>query len=98
MDRIKDIQDRLDKTTGNEWFVKEAGSEVVKVSKLFEKGFYVSQAEDDCILDENQEEIIGSSEWLRFNQDNLSFMANAKSDIKYLLLKIKELEESYHGN
>lgn len=50
------------------WRVAKAGEKIG-----FDRGEYRSEAEDDCIVDANNEEVVGCSEWIR-GEDNFEYI------------------------
>lgn len=94
--RLDKIKTRLEKTTvkGAWWVIKPSGQVLIPELSKKNKPFY-SQAEDYTIVGGDGREVLGCSEWLRCEIEDLEFMAHAKRDIKYLLnyierFKIKE--------
>jgi hypothetical protein len=93
--RLGEIEKRLSKTTPGHW--KAAPKDSKYVSKFSVSGVVHSQertAEDNCILRvKGNTEVLGCSEWLRAKWADLDFMAEAKSDIEFLLREVKRLKE-----
>lgn len=93
--RLKDIKYRLNKTTvKGKWWVINPNDPILipELSKKDEP--YYSHAEDHTIVGNDGREVLGTSEWLRCDIENLVFMANAKKDIEYLLNYIEKLENN----
>ena len=90
--QIEAIKIRLEKASNGPWIAAKGGSKILDSSLSNLDAPFYSLAEDYCILDFNQNEIIGSSEWMRVKWDNLDFMAHARQDIEYLLLEIDKLK------
>lgn len=90
--RLDEIRERLNKTTkSGPWKAVKCGSPVLKPDLSKPGNPYYSRAEDDCILDKNDEEVLGCSEWMRVEWNDLEFMARAKSDIEFLVVEFEKL-------
>jgi len=87
---IDAIKKRLANATPGPWRPAKCGSDVNVMSHDGKQ--YITQAEDDCIIDNNGVEVMGCSEWIRVKWDDLEFMAHARQDIKELIEKIEQLE------
>jgi hypothetical protein len=89
--RLNQIEESLKSTTKpGPWKAAKAGTRVY-VPELSKPGEpYYSKAEDDCILAANEESVLGSTEWLLVRFEDLSFMANAKADVEFLLNELRK--------
>jgi len=85
--RLMEIENRSKAARPGPWKAAKAGTRVL----IYHDKPWYSEAEDDCIIDNNDEEVIGSSEWMRVDWVDLEFMANARADIDFLLAEIKRL-------
>lgn len=87
---IDAIKSRLAATHKGPWRVAEAGAEVLQLG--FEQAEpCFDTAEDDCIVGPDGEEVLGCSEWLRVEREDLEFMAHARQDIEDLVGEVERL-------
>ena len=84
---IEKIKARLAAASKGPWHAARAGSPVGKPYAMGTSGgrVRIGTAEDDCILGDGNEEILGCSEWLRAGWEDLEFMAHARQDIEDLI-------------
>jgi len=91
--RLAAIEKRLNKTTKPApWKAVKGGTRVFVPELSSPDKPYYSSATDDGIIDSNEEEVLGTSEWLRVEWADLSFMAEARSDIEFLLAELKRVQ------
>jgi len=76
---IEEIKARLAAASKGPWHATRAASQVIRRFKWVSQDYI---AEDDCILDGDNNEILGCSEWMRVDWENLEFMAHARKDIE----------------
>ena len=88
--RLKEIEERLNNTHAGPWKAVSGGSKVFCPDISTPDEPYYSRAEDDCILDANGVEVLGVSEWIRVEWEDLEFMAEARSDVEFLLTELKK--------
>jgi hypothetical protein len=93
MDLTK-IEHRLKASTEGPWSVVQKGGAVVSEHLKADGTRPIYPADDDCIVGPMGEEVLGSSERLRAEPEDLLFMAHAKQDIQDLLNEIKRLKEA----
>ena len=91
--RLMEIENRAKAARPGPWKAAEAGSNVLDPELSKPGAPYYWKSEDDCILDQNEEEVLGCSEWMRVDWVDLEFMAHAREDIDFLLAEIKRLRE-----
>lgn len=89
---IEAIKRRLDAAHRGPWKAAKSGSPVLNERLSTHGSQYFSEAEDDCILGPDGEEVIGCSEWMRVDWADLEFMAHARQDIADLLSEIERLK------
>jgi hypothetical protein len=75
------IRKRLSQTTKGQWKIKN--SEPNQDSRNTDWASIVTDGE----------EVLSSTEWLNVGFDDLEFLANAKSDIEFLLSEIDRLQQ-----
>lgn len=88
---LESIQERLKKASEGPWKAVEAGS--IVINPHIETPHDKSECEDDSILREDNTEVLGTSEWLRCEWDDLEFMAHARKDVEDLLKQVYIFEE-----
>ena len=90
---LEPIKKRLSLTTPGPWKAVPVGSNCKnpRTQKF-------SKAEDDCILTDDNIEILGCSEWIRVEWNDLDFMASAKTDIELLIQEIEYLRNQKGEN
>lgn len=88
---IEAIKRRLEAAHKGPWRAVRAGSKVITNFSLSPDKQWVSYAEDDCIIGPDGEEVLGSSEWIRVEWDDLEFMAHARQDVFDLLTEVERL-------
>jgi len=88
---VEEIKARLAAASKGPWYAAKVGSQV---GKPYLRGSqeYITKAEDDCILDADNNEILGCSEWMRVDWKNLEFMAHARQDIEDLIFATEAMQ------
>ena len=76
--KLDQIRKRLKKTTAGHWVAVDPKSEYTHNGRKY-------LTEDMAILTKEGEEVLGASEWLRCDMNDLNFMAYAKEDIEWLM-------------
>jgi hypothetical protein len=88
------IKQRLKLTTKGPWSIIPAGGAVIGKYPRHDGTEALQAAEDICIVGPDGKEVMGGSEWLRVEPEDITFMAHAKQDIQDLLNEIERLKET----
>lgn len=87
-DKLKEIESRLVAITSGNWRV------VMKGDKYRFAGPETFRAEDDYHIvtdaDLPNQEVIGTSEWLRIKPEDAEFIAHAPEDMRYVLCELRK--------